>query len=113
MLLLNSQCISYFMLLGSAITTVSHQQLQTYVNQVRSKEFGDWNKQIVSHPLRSVSMNDSRTFLQFYTHFFVGVETESMICWGHPDLIHLMKHGACPVFMDCTFKVVPRDFLNF
>jgi hypothetical protein len=33
-----------------------------------------------------------------------------MICWDHPDLIRLMKHGASPVFMDCTFKVVPRGF---
>lgn len=33
-----------------------------------------------------------------------------MIIWGHPDLIHLMRHGPCPIFMDCTFKVVPREF---
>ena len=95
---------------GAAITTLQHQQLVALVYQVRTKEFGDWMNKIQLHPMRSCSLTDDRTFLKFFLNYATAHEVETVVGWGHPDLIHLMKYGPCPMFVDCTFSCVPKGF---
>jgi hypothetical protein len=97
-------------MLGAAISTLQHQQLVAFVYQVRTKEFGDWMIKIHAHPMRSCSLTDDRTFLKFFLNHTTAHDVETIIGWGHPDLIHLMKYGPCPMFVDCTFSCVPSGF---
>ena len=95
---------------GYALVTLTHTQLLAYVYSVRTKEFGGWISKLNCHPERSVSVTDARTFLQFFFNYSSGTDVDTMIGWGHPDLIHLLKFGPCPIFADCTFSVVPQYF---
>lgn len=97
-------------ILGTATKTLGHPQLLAYVYQVRTREFGDWISKIHAHPMRSCSVTDERTFLKFFLNYSTATEIETIVGWGHPDLIHLMKYGACPMFVDCTFSCVPKGF---
>ena len=60
--------------------------------------------------MRSYSVTDVRSFLKFSLNYTTATEIETIIGWGHPDLIHLMKYSACPMFVDCTFSCVPKGF---
>lgn len=81
---------------GAAISTLQHQQLVAFVYQVRTKEFGDWMIKIHAHPMRSCSLTDDRTFLKFFLNHTTAHDVETIIGWGHPDLIHLMKVNIGP-----------------
>jgi hypothetical protein len=65
---------------------------------------------IKTYPLKCCSTEDERTFLQFYLTVTIDGELQTIIGWGHPDLIHMMKYGKVHLFMDCTFKMVPKGF---
>lgn len=61
--------------------------------------------------MRSCSITDERTFLKFFLNYAGAMQFFlTIVGSGHPDLIHLMKYGACPMFVDCTFSCVPRGF---
>lgn len=62
------------------------------------------------HHMRSCSLTDDRTFLKFFLNYATAHEVETVVGWGHPDLIHLMKYGPCHMLLDCTLSCVPKGF---
>ena len=96
-------------------------QLKNIIYYVRAKEYGDWVGRILTHPFSTVFINDERHFIQFMLTIPVPMklannpnytEIQKIIGWGHPDLIFQMKHGKVNLFVDCTFKCVPRGFMQ-
>jgi hypothetical protein len=98
------------LILGEAITALKVDQIQRLIYSARTKEFGDWERQIVCHPTASVSVDDTRPFLQFKLAVNIDNHLENLVGWGHPDLINLCKHGPCHLFCDATFRIVPTGF---
>jgi hypothetical protein len=81
------------------------------VYRIRQKEYADWDSQIQTFPLCFFDPEkDARLFLQFNLNVNIDNELQKVIGWAHPDLIFLTGHGRCNVFLDCTFKVVPKGF---
>lgn len=80
--------------------------------RTRNAEFGEWSALIKAFPLGFTAADDLRPFLQFDNTVVVGLNFERLIGWSHPELMHLTKHAAIPVFIDCTFKCVPKGFSN-
>lgn len=91
---------------------MSRNQLRDYVYQVRRHEFQDWETAIRSPPLCLVSSTDQRLFLRFMAdvHIEATGELSRMIGWGHPKLLFLTKYGQLNIFIDCTFRCVPKGF---
>ena len=54
--------------------------------------------------------DDERLFLQFNTSINVGNKLQKIIGFAHPDLINIIKGGPVHLFIDCTFKCVPKGF---
>lgn len=100
----------YFILPDVAIQTLNDAQIRGLVYQARVKNVGEWYMAIQQHPLRSCSAVDERPFLQFVLNANIDGEMHNIIGWGHPELIFLLKFGPCPIFLDCTFSVVPKGF---
>lgn len=65
---------------------------------------------ISSHPIVNCREGDERLFLLFNVTVNVEQKLSKMVGFGHPDLIHKLKHGPTHVFIDCTFACVPKDF---
>jgi hypothetical protein len=96
---------------GKAFKGLDVHQMEQLVYRARHKEFRDWESQIESFPLCYFDPGkDHRFFLQFNMSVNVDNELQKIIGWAHPDLIFLTAHGACNLFLDCTFKVVPKGF---
>jgi hypothetical protein len=74
-----------------AIQTLNDAQIRTLIYQVRVKNVGEWYMAIQQHPLRSCSATDERPFLQFVLNVNIDGEFHSIIGWGHPELIFLLK----------------------
>ena len=91
---------------------MTRNQLRDYVYHVRRREFQDWETAIRSPPLSQVSSADQRLFLRFMAdvHIEATGELSRMIGWGHPQLLFLTKCGALNMFIDCTFRCVPKGF---
>ena len=97
-------------MLDVAIQTLNDAQIRALVYQVRIKNVGEWYMAIQQHPLRSCSATDERPFLQFVLNANVEGAFHNIIGWAHPELVFLFKNGPCPLFLDCTFSVVPKGF---
>ena len=52
----------------------------------------------------------TRLFLQFNISINVGNKLQKIISFAHPDLINIIKGGPVHLFIDCTFKCVPKGF---
>jgi hypothetical protein len=67
---------------------------------------------IKSHPMKDVDLFPQGTgaFLQFTLTVNIDGELQTILGWGHPQLINLLKNGKVHLFVDCTFKVVPKGF---
>jgi len=81
----------------------------------RNKEFGDWEVMIMTAPLIIANPSTGSTFLQFNSSCAIEdgsgqVVMEKFIGWGHPELLFHLRTGALNMFVDCTFKTVPRGF---
>jgi hypothetical protein len=85
-------------------------QMKSLVYRSKGAEFRDWENAVQNYPLSTCSFDDERLFLQFYLTVRIGTSLEKIIGWGHPDLIFLTKYGPVNLFVDCTFKVVPKGF---
>ena len=72
--------------------------------------FGDWEHAIMQHPVVSCGPNDVRPFLQNNEWKNVKGEMKRYLAWGHPELLQYAMDGPRNVFIDATFKVVPRGF---
>ena len=64
----------------------------------------------MQHPLVSCADDDLRPFLQTNEWKNVKGELRYYISWGHPELLEYTKDGPRNVFIDATFKVVPKGF---
>ena len=81
----------------------------------RSKEFGDWENMIMTAPLVLANPKTGSSFLQFNATCAIEnasgtINLEKFIGWGHPELLFHLRNGALNMFVDCTFKTVPRGF---
>lgn len=67
---------------------------------------------IKAHPMKDVILADGSNgaFLQFALTVNIDGELQTILGWGHPQLINLVKNGKVHLFVDCTFKVVPKGF---
>lgn len=67
---------------------------------------------IKSHPMKDVDLfpKGCGAFLQFALTVNIDGELQTILGWGHPQLINLLKNGKVNLFVDCTFKVVPKGF---
>jgi hypothetical protein len=71
---------------------------------------GDWESAISKHPMSSCGPDDLRPFLQWKLIVNIDGTQEYNVGFGNPDNIHLAKFARVHVFIDCTFKCVPKGF---
>ncbi|POM65200.1 Hypothetical protein PHPALM_19124, partial [Phytophthora palmivora] len=60
--------------------------------------------------MRNVAEDDVRLFLQFSVVHTMGCAQHKCLGFGHPDLIRLLRYSGTALFIDCTFKMVPKPF---
>lgn len=83
------------------------------IKNTRAKEAGaDVFKALELLPMRNVSATDSRSFMQFrVVHTTAtGGMSHRIVSFAHPGLVRLLRYPKISVFVDGTFKVVPRPF---
>ncbi|ETO61603.1 hypothetical protein F444_20428 [Phytophthora nicotianae P1976] len=61
---------------------------------------------------RWLSDSDKRSFVRFNTGFSVKNKERRIVGFGHPDLVLLLRNPANSVFIDGTFKMVPKPFVQ-
>ena len=61
-------------------------------------------------PPYCLCINSVKKFVQFDLNTSLSNDYVSFIDFGHPDLIFETRHGAVPVYTDCTFHCVPMGF---
>lgn len=87
------------------------EQLVNKVYNTRHREFENWEQQLCSYPLSMCGPQLDQPFLQFVRKFVnVCKELETVIGWGHPGLLFLLRNSPVPLFVDMTFKMVPKQF---
>lgn len=87
------------------------EQLQQYVYEARSQEYGEWRSAIWKYPILGTGDRDDANFTQFdLTINHEGTPLHA-VGFAHPSLIYECRSGPMHVFIDCTFgKVVPKEF---
>jgi len=95
------------------ILTMNQMEIMVYVQ--RNEDFGDWKTIIMSPPLLIANPTTVSLFLLFNS--IVQIEDrnwipafEKFIGWGHQELVYELPQGPLNMFVDCTFKTVPRGF---
>jgi hypothetical protein len=81
--------------------------MERIVYAQREKDFGDWEKMIMSPPLIIANDLTGSLFLSFNTKVVIEDSSgtpslEKFIGWGNPDLLFHLKTGALNMFIDCT-----------
>lgn len=71
---------------------------------------GDIFRAIEAAPVRSISDSDPRPFLQFSMARPTTAGIQRMLCFGHPDLLRILRYPQLTLFIDGTFSVVPKGF---
>lgn len=89
--------------------------MERIVYHQREKDFGDWEVMIMSPPLIFANESTASLFLSFNTKTLIEDSSgscgiEKFIGWGNPELLFHLKTGPLNMFIDCTFKTVPRGF---
>jgi hypothetical protein len=82
------------------------------VYRVRHKNSSDWLQAATTGPLVYSSSTDERYFLLHNIQTLIGGQLERMMIWGNPDLMNIMSSPGLHLFIDCTFKCVPRGFFQ-
>ncbi len=95
---------------GKVLVTLSVTSLLRLFYHARNIAFGDWNGIVYSAPLLNV--NGDQLFLQFDHSYHNTSRTEMlrMMGWAHPSLFQYLTEPARNIFIDCTFRIVPRQF---
>ncbi|KAH7468751.1 uncharacterized protein KRP23_11127 [Phytophthora ramorum] len=74
------------------------------------RKYGDIFRAIEKERVRTVSVTDQRTFLQFNMPYTINQQYRRMFGFAHPELMRLMRYEGVTFFVDGTFKVTPRPF---
>jgi hypothetical protein len=80
------------------------------IKRARAIEFGGALDKLRCFPLNAVSLTDKAVFFQFSIHVNIKGKVQNILGWGHPKLMFHLAAGPVPVFVGCTFKVVPLGF---
>lgn len=94
------------------ITPLQAKEMEKLYYRSREKAFGGWEGVIKSAPLCNVIGVVPKLFLQFDLTYANAEKTKllRMLGWGHPELFSFMKESGRHVFVDCTYRVVPKGF---
>ncbi|OQR82378.1 putative cleavage induced protein [Thraustotheca clavata] len=82
---------------------------------IRSKHYGTNDYDVIVQPPLSCVKNTSLNFFQFQ-HIWTCRKTdgsftlERLIGWANPTLISLLRYNNITLFVDGTFRIVPRGF---
>ncbi|ETN03634.1 hypothetical protein PPTG_23761 [Phytophthora nicotianae INRA-310] len=71
---------------------------------------GDTFRAVEATPVRSICDSDPRPFLQFSMAHPTTTGIQRMLCFGHPDLLRILRYPQLTLFIDGTFSVVPKGF---
>ncbi|KAF4141523.1 MULE transposase domain-containing protein [Phytophthora infestans] len=89
---------------------LTREQVLQRVYRVRRAHFGaDLHGIVEVSPLSLVS-GTTQPFFQFYRSYMNGTALERLVGWGYPDLIKLLKYKQTTLFLNGTFRCVPRPF---
>jgi hypothetical protein len=87
--------------------------MEQLARDTRKREYADWEGLIHGHPLARCSDDEnSPYFIQFDLRTNINGEMQRIIGWAHHDLINVVKNGPKHLFIDCTFKSVPKSFFQ-
>ncbi|RLN89199.1 hypothetical protein BBJ28_00025969 [Nothophytophthora sp. Chile5] len=95
----------------TTLSTISRLPSISIIKYARAQATGsDAFRAIESVPTRNVAEDDPRPFLQFNVVHTVGCGQHRFAGFGHPDLVRLPRYSGAAIFIDGTFKMVPRPF---
>lgn len=86
--------------------------IKLYQNEIRAA-FGNWDGMIKSPPL---VFTDNPTAKQLFFRFDSSYASDEKECvkriigWAHPMMMDLLKESRFNIFIDATFRCVPREF---
>lgn len=96
---------------GASLNTIARQPAISIIKYARAQVTGgDALRAIESAPLRNVGQDDIRPFLQFSVVHTIGIGQHRLLGFGHPDLIRLLRYSGTAIYIDGTFKMVPKPF---
>lgn len=89
---------------------LTRDQVTSRVFRTRRLHFGgDIHGQIEVPPLALVD-GTTMNFFNFHYSYREGEELHRIIGWAHPTLLQLLKYRRTTLFVDGTFRCVPRPF---
>ncbi|KAE9301225.1 hypothetical protein PF008_g22816 [Phytophthora fragariae] len=95
----------------ATLNTIPRLPSISIVKYTRTQATGsDAFRAIESVPTRNVAEDDTRPFLQFSVVHTVGCGQHRYLGFGHPDLVRLLRYSSSALYIDGTFKMVPRPF---
>ncbi|POM69289.1 Hypothetical protein PHPALM_14436 [Phytophthora palmivora] len=96
---------------NATLSTIGRTPGISIIKYTRAQVTGsDTLRAIELAPMRNVAEDDVRPFLQFSVVHTMGCAQHRCLGFGHPDLIRLLRYSGTTLFIDCTFKMVPKPF---
>ncbi|OWZ11660.1 hypothetical protein PHMEG_00015290 [Phytophthora megakarya] len=89
-------------------------RLESRYVQTRREYFGGSMHGLVEVPPLSLVQGSTMSFFLFH-HVYAhqGPKVERLIGWGHSEIIDKLKYKGVTLFVDGTFRCVPRSFYQF
>jgi hypothetical protein len=106
---------------SATVLKLTKTEIQSIVKYVRKQEFSGAKCDIIATKEYSeVGPSDPRLFLKFDFKYelFEGLSTSQskvhrILMWEYPDLIIVACRREVPLFVDATFRSVPKGFLQY
>lgn len=96
-----------------AVHGLSEQQVISRVYRSRIQHYNQNSYGMIEKPPLSLNKNETAPFFQFHhaaSHPETLGKTLRLIGWADPSLVHLLRYCNTTIFIDGTFRCVPRPF---
>jgi hypothetical protein len=103
---------------NEAIVKERRNKIINLVKTTRSTEFGNDKMTKIKLPkYAQVSSEDPRPFLITNYKYLLPLSDErngrklhNLLMWAHPDLMTILRRHSTSIYIDCTFRCVPKPY---
>ena len=87
--------------------------LENLVYRTRHNSYPDWKALVSGEPFRYCRPDDTRSFWRFTNQqVLIDNEPKDFVGFAHPDILFEIGDTKLNGFADCTFSIVPMQFMQ-